>query len=330
MSAPAGISPNCKTLLASTIAQTFCNEIREAVTKLAPIPPPTLVVFLANTDPAATTYAEFTGKACSEVGINFELRTVDRNQLEEAIEEANADPAVHGIMVYYPVFGAAQDQYIQNCVDPRKDVEGLSHSVRANMYNNVRYLDPPHNLRKCILPCTPLAVVKVLEHLHIYNPVLPYGGRLYGKTIAVVNRSEVVGRPLAALLANDGAKVYSIDILDVQEFHRGPGLHRKQHEVVETNLSAEDALSRADVVITGVPSSHYKCPVQALKDGVVAINFSTFKNFDDAEIKSRASIFVPSIGKVTVAMLQRNLLRLYSHQLADREQQQQPTLEAKD
>jgi methylenetetrahydrofolate dehydrogenase (NAD+) len=50
-----------------------------------------------------------------------------------------------------------------------------------------------------------------------------------------------------------------------------------------------------------------------LKDGVVAVNFSSHKNMDDS-VKQKASIFVPSVGKVTVAMLQRNLLRLFQYQ----------------
>lgn len=67
------------------------------------------------------------------------------------------------------------------------------------------------------------------------------------------------------------------------------------------------------MVITGVPTADYKLPTEWLKDGVVAINVSTHKNFSD-DIKTRASIYVPSVGKVTVAMLERNLLRLYDYQ----------------
>ncbi|KAJ3361431.1 hypothetical protein GGF32_007355 [Allomyces javanicus] len=310
----------CKTLLAAGIAAKFQDEVREGV-RLAVEQSggvvPTLVGFLANHDPAAATYAEWTGKACAEVGIKFDLRKVERTQLEDELMAANVDPNVHGIMIYYPVFGSSQDQYLQNIVSPAKDVEGLCHTYRYNMYHNVRFLDPPANAKKCIIPCTPLAIVKVLEHLHIYNPMLPYGGRLYGKTIAIVNRSEVVGRPLAALLANDGARVLSVDIGDVIEFHRGTGLQHRQHQVMETTLSADEALRQADVVITGVPSPNYKVDTSLLKDGVVAINFSSARNFNGDEVKKRAAMYVPSIGKVTVAMLQRNLLRLYAYQRAD-------------
>ncbi|KAI9223689.1 hypothetical protein BC828DRAFT_344712 [Blastocladiella britannica] len=302
----------CKTYLAAGISKKFSDEVRRDVAALPS--QPVMVGFLANTDPAARTYADWTAKACEEVGVKFDLRVVERTMLEDAIMTANRDKGVHGIMVYYPVFGTSQDGYLQSCVSPAKDVEGLCHTYRYNMYHNIRFLDEPTNEKKCIIPCTPLAVVKILEHLHVYNPMLPYGQRLYGKTIAVVNRSEVVGRPLAALLANDGARVLSVDIGDVVEFHRGAGLEHKQHVLVETKLTAADALRAADVVITGVPSEGYKVDCSLLKAGVVAVNFSSAKNFEAADIKKRAALYVPSVGKVTVAMLQRNLVRLYLYQ----------------
>lgn len=177
------------------------------------------------------------------------------------------------------------------------------------MYQNNRFLDPPTNTKKSILPCTPLAVVKVLEHLQIYNSILPYGNRLYGKTITVINRSEVVGRPLAALLANDGATVYSVDIDGIQLFTRGQGIKKKHHEVSEQEgFALKDCLPLSDVVISGVPGKTYKIDTGLIKEGAVCINFSTDRNFDADAVKEKASIYVPAIGKVTIAVLLRNLL----------------------
>lgn len=155
--------------------------------------------------------------------------------------------------------------------------------------------------------------MQILEHIGVYNSVLPYGNRLYGRTITVVNRSEIVGRPLAAMLANDGARVYSVDVNGIQLFTRGTGIKLSAHKVEDVDTSLEEAVGHSDTVITGVPTPNYKLPTKLLRDGVVAINFSSFANFED-DIKSRASIFVPSVGKVTVAMLERNLLRLHDHQ----------------
>ncbi|KAJ3103462.1 hypothetical protein HDU96_009242 [Phlyctochytrium bullatum] len=300
----------CKTVLASEVAAPFVADLKKAISEMSN--PPLLASFLANEDPAAKKYAEWTGKTCEECGVRFELRQCTRMDVEDRLVEANQDPLVNGIMIYYPVFADAQDQYLQNSVSIQKDVEGLCHTYRYNMYHNIRYLDPQQK-QKCIVPCTPLAVIKILEHIGVYNRVLAEGNRLHGRTITVINRSEVVGRPLAALLANDGAKVYSADEFGMLEFHRGVGLKLKKHEAQETAVTLDEALRISDVVITGVPSPKFKVDTAKLKEGVVAINFSTAKNFND-DIKERASIYVPSVGKVTVAMLIRNLLRLTAYQ----------------
>lgn len=253
-------------------------------------------------------YADWTGKTVKELGFEFELRTVDKEELEDAVIYANGDDDVDGIMVYFPVFGDRQDQYLQQVVAPEKDVEGLSHIYIQNMYHNIRFLDKAET-QKSILPCTPLAMVKILEYLGVYNQLIPYGNRLYGKTVTIVNRSEIVGRPLAALLANDGATVYSVDVTCTQKYTRGQGLKFKRHQVADVETTLEEAALHSDVVITGVPSSNYKFPVEYLKDGTVCINFSSAKNFD-VTVKEHASLYVPTIGKVTIAMLLRNLLRL--------------------
>jgi methylenetetrahydrofolate dehydrogenase (NAD+) len=202
---------------------------------------------------------------------------VDKGSIEEQILDANNDDAVDGIIVYYPIFNNRQDQYIQQILDMRKDVEGLSHQYIFNMYQNVRFLDP-EQLQKSVLPCTPLAIIKILEYLKVYNTILPYGNRLFGHTVTIVNRSEVVGRPLAALLANDGACVYSVDVTGVQQFSRGKGIKKKRHEIADKDgWTLEQCLPQSDVVISGVPGEDFKVPVDQLRDGAVCINFSSEK-----------------------------------------------------
>lgn len=71
---------------------------------------------MANSDPAATVYAQWTGKTATELGFDFELRQVDKEELEDAIIDANQDDKVDGMMVYFPVFGDRQDQYLQQVV----------------------------------------------------------------------------------------------------------------------------------------------------------------------------------------------------------------------
>ncbi|KAL1297661.1 hypothetical protein AAFC00_006216 [Neodothiora populina] len=311
-SAPAPNPTNCKVILANNIAKRLHGEVQDGLAALGR--KPHLVGFLANKDPAAKMYADWTGKTCVENGFDFTLQQLERESLEEAIRAANRDAAVDGIIVYYPVFNPSRDRTIQYIVDQRKDVEGLSPYLINNMYQNIRFLDPPANVQKSILPCTPLAIIKILEYLQIYNTILAYGNRLHGRRITVINRSEVVGRPLAALLANDGAEVYSVDVTGVQRFSRGEGIRKQQHAVEDKDgWTLADCLAVSDVVISGVPGDKYKVPVELVRDGAVCINFSSEKNFTP-QIKEKASIYVPAIGKVTIMILLRNLLRLVQNQ----------------
>ncbi|KAH9393193.1 Methylenetetrahydrofolate dehydrogenase [NAD(+)] [Tyrophagus putrescentiae] len=301
----------CQTVLGSHVARSFIEDLKTHVKENNL--QVKLVSFLANADPSAEQYAEVTKRSCAQSGITFELRKLNREALEEAIIAANDDDSIHGILVYYPVFGGGHDQYIQNCVDPFKDVEGLCHLFRFNMYHNIRHIHGRKDL-KPVIPCTPLAVIKILEYCQVYDEDAPYGNQLHDKTVTIINRSEVVGRPLAALLANDGAKVYSVDIADVLLFHRGHNLQFNKYRVEDCpGLKVEDVLPRSDIVITGVPSPNYRVPIELLKDGVVAVNFACAKNFDAESIKKKASLFVPTIGAVTTAMLQRNCVRLYKY-----------------
>ncbi|KAI9781233.1 MAG: NAD-dependent 5,10-methylenetetrahydrafolate dehydrogenase [Candelina submexicana] len=266
---------SCKVVLAGNVAKSLLMEVAEGLQKLEKAP--RLVGFLANTDPAARMYADWTKKTCTENGFRFDLREVDREELEENILVANKDDEVDGIIVYYPIFGNRQDQYLQQITDVSKDVEGLSHRYIFNMYQNIRFLDQ-EKLQKSILPCTPLAIIKILEYLRVYNTILPYGNRLFGHSITVVNRSEVVGRPLAALLANDGACVYSVDVTGVQQFTRGEGIKNRRHDVIEKpGWELEDCVPLSDVVISGVPGEKFKFPINMLRDGAVCVNFSTDK-----------------------------------------------------
>ena len=91
---------------------------------------------------------QWTGKACEADGIKFEVREVDKMDLESALDAANRDPLVHGIMIYYPCFGAApsfyggnMDDYLRDSVPIEKDVEGLCHTYRHHLYHNIRYID---------------------------------------------------------------------------------------------------------------------------------------------------------------------------------------------
>jgi len=301
---------------AGVVAKSFRDEIKEKVEamKQEGLEPPLLVGLLANKDPAARKYAEWTGKACRADGLRYELRTLDDPiDVEAALIDANDDPRVHGIIVYYPIFGqeesfsgASQDDYLRDSVSHKCDVEGLCHLYRTNLYRNVRYLDYPTNNQKCLLPCTALSVVKIIEACpRTYDMTKPVGRKLEGKTVTVINRSEIVGRPLAAMLANDGAVVYSVDINSIYMFKDGR-LHPCPDE------TPESCVRKSSIIVTGVPTKNYKLPTEWINPNSTVVNVASFKNVDEeALLKIPGVVYVPLVGKVTVAMLERNLMRLY-------------------
>lgn len=286
------------------VASSYRAEVRAQVQMLGH--PLRLVGLLptdaSNSTPSAT-YASYTRQACEAVGITFDLREVPRLDMEEAIDAANADPSVHGIIVYYPVFGTERDRYLKDLVDERKDIEGLNANWVRRLYHNQRHVESGGKRQKSILPCTPLAIIKLLASAEgeRWRGPIP----LKGRTAVIFNRSEVVGRPLAAMLANDGADVYSFDI-------DGPLLVTPAR-VMETTATRAEALAKADLVITGVPSRAFPL-VQAaeIRAGATCLNFSTFRNFA-ADIGEKAGIFIPRVGPMTVAMALRNTLRLYEN-----------------
>ena len=134
----------------------------------------------------------------------------------------------------------------------------------------------------------------------------PPGRRPSGFTI----RSEVVGRPLAALLANDGARVFSVDIDSIQEYTKRPTVPTAPssssggegggraaaarrafhpHHVVRPAPPSFDlarCLVISDVVVSAVPSATYKVPTAALKDGCVCVNVAADKNFE-ADVREK-------------------------------------------
>lgn len=291
----------------TALAESFRAQLRAEVTALPG--PVTLLGLLAAGHPPSETYAAYTRSGCDAVGIRFQLRTVTPDDVEAAVRQAGQDPDVHGILVYYPVGARDADRWLRELVDPRKDVEGL-HSFWARcLYENRRFLDDERR-RKAILPCTPLAIVKLLEAAG--------AGRkgssrpLEGTRVCIFNRSEVVGLPLAAMLANDGAEVVSFDLDGERLFEPEEDGHRA-HTV---DVPRAEALARADVVVTGVPSRDFRLVEgREIRDGAICLNFSTLRNFAD-DVAERASVLVPRVGPMTVTMALRNTLRLHAQQRA--------------
>ena len=282
------------------LARRYVDEVRTELTQIED----TLHVvgLIATDDEPSLAYARATKAKFDDVGMAYELRNVPRLELEANILALNADPAVHGVFIYFPVFHNQQDDYLRNLVDFRKDIEAGSIYWTRKLYANDRSAVDGDLAKKALLPCTPLAIVKMLTEIGEYAAAEK---PIAGKTVTIFNRSEVIGRPLAVMLSNDGARVYSFD-------ENGP-LEFVDATPLETGVTRSEALAASDIVVTGVPSTGFeRITASEVKEDAVCLNFSSVPNFAD-DITSRTRTYIPRVGPMTVAMCMRNTLRLYRH-----------------
>ena len=285
---------------AAQVAKAYRDALKVEVAALGE--PLTLVGFLATDEIPSHTYSAYVARACADVGVRYDERRVAPEALRRALVAANEDEGVHGILVYYPIFGDDRDRDIRELVSPLKDVEGMNRHWLDMLYRDERTLSDGGG--KAVLPCTPLAILKLLAASRPTEKPKPFAGA----TVTVFNRSEVVGRPLAAMLSNDGADVWSFDVHGSVRFRGG------LREGV--SVSRAEALASSDIVITGVPSRDFVLVrPDEVRAGIIAVNFSAYRNFEDG-IRDRAGVFIPRVGPMTVTMALRNTLRLYRNRSA--------------
>ncbi|EIW70075.1 hypothetical protein TREMEDRAFT_30073 [Tremella mesenterica DSM 1558] len=278
-----------------------------------------VVGLLATTDEGCAIYSNQTRKACEKVNVGFEIRTLEHDFeiVKSAIEQVNHDYEVDGLIIYFPLFGPDKDNELRALISPRIDIEAISPSSLAKVYTSTPGTlaemgigFPSHS----VFPCTPLAVVRVLQSLKtMYDHLRPSGQRLSGKVISVINRSETVGRPLAAMLANEGALIFSIDIDSIHIYHRHSAADHYCVTPLPKTVETNDCLRLSDVVVSAVPSAKYKVDTAVLKTGCVCVNIATDNNFAE-DVKDRAGVWVQRVGSVTIANLISNavILRLAS------------------
>ena len=287
----------------SDIANYYHRRLRVAVNRKNYRQKPRILGILAPEagDAASMVYAKTLQKACLDIGFDLGLVRNDLADIEARITRANKDPSIHGIFVFYPIFNDGKDKEIKELIDPTKDIEGLSSYWSKKLYLDERYIDKDKK-KKAILPCTSLGILKILAYVDNLDELA--GQTFAGKKITIFNRSDVVGRPLAYMLKNDGATVFSFD-------HEG-GVHMQKNGK-EVPISREEALGKSDTVITGVPSRAFeKIRGEEIKGNTTCLNFSFVKNFEESA-KEKAGVYVPRVGPMTIAMCVRNAIRLYEN-----------------
>jgi methylenetetrahydrofolate dehydrogenase (NADP+)/methenyltetrahydrofolate cyclohydrolase len=273
-----------------SIAARIREELTARVARLAArgAAPGLAIVRFADTGPEVH-YAESLARAASAIGVvPRDVRLADDVHLTDAaaaIAALNADPAVAGIVVIYPVPAHLDPDVIGALVDPDKDVDGAS-PVNA---------DRLARAEEAFIPATAVAVDEILRAHDV---------TVAGKRVVVVGRSKVVGQPTAALLANRGALVTVA--------------HSETADVMAETVRAEIL-----VVAVGVPAligpDHVTpdvvvvdCGINVTPDGVVG-------DVDFARVQPIVAAITPvpgGVGPVTTVMLLGQAVTAAERQLA--------------
>jgi methylenetetrahydrofolate dehydrogenase (NADP+)/methenyltetrahydrofolate cyclohydrolase len=265
--------------LAARVRSEIAAEARRLATKAIT---PGLAVVLVGDDPASQIYVRSKTRACQEAGFRaFDHHlpaTTPENDLLALVAALNANPDVDGILVQLPLPATIDARRVLLSIDPRKDVDGLH----------------PENLGRLLMgqprfiACTPFGVMKLISETSLV---------LAGADAVVVGRSNLVGKPLAALLTAVDATVTLC--------------HSKTRDLA-------DRITRADLVVAAVgrPAT---IKGAWIKPGAVVIDVGTNrlpggKLVGDVEFEAaaaRASAITPvpgGVGPMTIAMLLANTL----------------------
>ena len=233
-------------------------------------------------DPASEIYVDAKMRAANKVGINAELKqlpsTITQVELDTALEALSNDEGVHGILLQLPLPKGLKKRQALNKIAPHKDVDGLTtHNMGVLVARELGG----------IRPCTPLGIMRLLKS---------YSIDFMGKQAVVVGRSQLVGRPVAELLAQAGATVTTCQrhTPDISEY-------TKQADIL--------------VVATGVPSlitSDMIKPGAAVVDvGITRLETGEVVGDCDLNCRDVAGLLSPvpgGVGPMTVATLMTNTI----------------------
>lgn len=241
-----------------------------------------LAVVQVGNDPASTVYVNNKKKACAYIGIrseSYELpETITERELLELVERLNTDEKVSGILIQLPLPKTLNEERILRAISPEKDVDGF-HPVSVGRL----WLG-----EKGFLSCTPAGIIQLLKRSGI---------SIEGKECVVVGRSNIVGKPMAALLLRENATVTIA--------------HSKTRNLKEVT-------KRADILIAAV-GHQQMIDDTYIKEGAVVIDVGMHRNaqnklcgdVDFEKVKEKASAITPvpgGVGPMTIAMLMNNCL----------------------
>jgi len=267
--------------LAKKIEENVTNEV--AKLKAQTDVTPGLAVILVGQDPASQAYVSMKKKACDRVGfysVTHEMpQDISQDAIENTIIMMNKNPNIDGILVQLPLPPQIDTTKILELVDPAKDVDGFH---PYNVGRLVTNLDG-------FVPCTPLGVMELLNEYDI---------DVKGKNCCVVGASNIVGKPMAALLLNADATVEICHIFtdDLKKHTRNADIILVGVGVI--NLIKEDMVKEGAIIIDiGINR---------------ADNGKLVGDVDFENVSKKCSYITPvpgGVGPMTIAMLLSNTLK---------------------
>jgi len=266
------------------IAQSVKDRVKKAAEELRTQGiDPCLATILIGDNPASATYVRNKHKACQEVGIATKDHKLDASitqlELNNIIDNLNTDNSVHGILVQLPLPEQLDEFTTTSRISPVKDVDGLT----------------PYNAgllamkKAALVACTPSGIMEMFDYHKI---------SLEGKNVVLINRSNLVGKPLYHLLLEKNATVITC--------------HSKTKNLTELCQSA-------DIIITAVGDRNkFTLTPEMIKKGgiIIDVAISRFQeklvgDSDYDQIIQKASFATPvpgGVGPMTVAMLLKNTI----------------------
>ena len=240
---------------------------------------PGLTVILVGDDPASQTYVSNKEKACARLGIHSDTLRMPaettQEELEAEIIRANADPAIHGILVQLPLPRHLDSDRALSLILPEKDVDGF-HDINAGRLS--RGMD-------CVVACTPKGALHMLKTAGI--PIA-------GKEAVVIGRSNIVGKPMALLLLQENATVTVC--------------HSRTANLAEHTR-------RADILVAAIGKPRFvtadmvKEGAAVIDVGINRVDGKLCGDVDFEAVKEKAAYITPvpgGVGKMTIAMLMDN------------------------
>ncbi len=272
-----------KLLDGKIVKKTVLAELKEKVSKEKRLLG--LVVIQVGEDPASVVYVRQKAKMAEKVGFNFNHIKLDSSVSEEEllnkIDEFNNDDNVDGILVQMPIPKHLNPKTIQNAISPLKDVDGLTDINMGKLMHN----------EEALVPCTPLGIMDLLKH---------YGIEVAGKRVVVVGRSDLVGKPMLALMINADATVTLC--------------HSKTKDMSKIT-------KKADILIAAVGKANF-IKAEDIRNGCVVIDVGINRMSDGSlcgdvdfnSVKDKVSYITPvpgGVGQMTVAELGMNTYKAY-------------------